>query len=292
MRDLPVHPTRTTYRVITSDNPKLIKTEKKKHVIATVLHFAPADLSGVNVCPFADGCKKVCLHTAGNPAFQEDKNAGRMARTKRFLTDRESFEADFVTDLVIQQAKADADGVEATHRPNGTSDIAWEVHRFDAFGGQTMFELFPRMQFMDYTKYPMSLRDTTIPNYYLIFSLSNTNENEARKAIQRGFNVAVVMAVRPGQPMPGEFWGHPVVDGDEHDLRFMDPQHSIVGLRAKGLAVGDTSGFVWSPKTGDQITMVSQWIDADRGFANHQFAKANDTSAAQNIDMPGVATAS
>jgi hypothetical protein len=34
------------------------------------------------------------------------------------------------------------------------------------------------------------------------------------------------------------------IDGDKHDLRFTDKQGVIVGLRAKGPARQDKSGFV------------------------------------------------
>jgi len=35
-----------------------------------------------------------------------------------------------------------------------------------------------------------------------------------------------------------------VIDGDQDDLRFLDPDGVIVGLKAKGQARKDTSGFV------------------------------------------------
>jgi hypothetical protein len=38
--------------------------------------------------------------------------------------------------------------------------------------------------------------------------------------------------------------GKPVVDGDETDLRFLDPKGVIVGLKAKGKGKKDESGFV------------------------------------------------
>jgi hypothetical protein len=54
--------------------------------------------------------------------------------------------------------------------------------------------------------------------------------------------------------MPDEFMGAPVIDGDANDLRFKDglPQGMrsvnnagvIIGLKAKGKARKDTSGFV------------------------------------------------
>jgi hypothetical protein len=36
----------------------------------------------------------------------------------------------------------------------------------------------------------------------------------------------------------------PVFNGDESDLRFLDPKGSIIGLYAKGKAKKDNTGFV------------------------------------------------
>ena len=52
-------------KLLTTGNPKLMKGEKKGY-LSFVLHLAPADLSGYNVCPMAsDGCRAACLNTAG-----------------------------------------------------------------------------------------------------------------------------------------------------------------------------------------------------------------------------------
>jgi hypothetical protein len=39
----------------------------------------------------------------------------------------------------------------------------------------------------------------------------------------------------------------PVFNGDESDLRFLDPKGSVIGLYAKGKAKKDTTGFVKYP---------------------------------------------
>jgi hypothetical protein len=60
-------------------------------------------------------------------------------------------------------------------------------------------------------------------------------------ALANGANVAVVFRT---SKYPEKFLGVPVVDGDENDLRFLDPKNVVVGLYAKGKARKDTSGFV------------------------------------------------
>jgi hypothetical protein len=47
--------------------------------------------------------------------------------------------------------------------------------------------------------------------------------------------------------MPETYMGIPVFNGDESDLRFLDPHGVIVGLYAKGKAKKDTTGFVKYP---------------------------------------------
>lgn len=88
-------------------------------------------------------------------------------------------------------------------------------------------------------------------NYDLTFSFSGTNETASRRELERGRRVAVVflgMRHKGGEwhaiggagkrlvanvPLPENFWGIPVVDGDESDLRALDPGGVIVGLRYK-----------------------------------------------------------
>ena len=40
------------------------------------------------------------------------------------------------------------------------------------------------------------------------------------------------------------FKGLKVINGDTHDMRFLDEPNSVVGLKAKGQAKKDASGFV------------------------------------------------
>ena len=68
---------------------------------------------------------------------------------------------------------------------------------------------------------------------------------DAIKALEQGYNVAVVMRVKRKAIKPETWSEFPVIDGDESDLRFMDARGGhIVGLTAKGKARYDKSGFV------------------------------------------------
>ena len=80
-------------------------------------------------------------------------------------------------------------------------------------------------------------------NYHLTFSLSESNQGAAKVILGHGGNVAVVF----DSEMPKEYLGHPVIDGNVHDARFLDASGVIVGLSAKGRATMDQSGFVKRP---------------------------------------------
>lgn len=144
-------------------------------------------------------------------------------------------------------------------RPNGSTDIAYEGLRIfvdDVFAAElsrvsglvvkpglhTIFSAFPSIQFVDYTKNPRRFDRVLLRNYDLTFSRSETNEAQALALLARGHNVAVVF----GSGLPGTWRGYRVIDGDQHDLRFLDPRCGVVvGLSPKGLkAKRDTSGFV------------------------------------------------
>jgi hypothetical protein len=127
---------------------------------------------------------------------------------------------------------------------NGTSDILWE--NIEVRPGQNIFELFPEIQFYDYTVNPT--REAALcdywPNYHLTFSRKESRQNHkhAEKMLELGVNVAAVY--RDDQP-------DNVIDGDHHDLRFLDgKQGKIIALKAKGKAKRDTTGFVIDYKRG------------------------------------------
>ena len=56
----------------------------------------------------------------------------------------------------------------------------------------------------------------------------------------------MAVAFRKGshRVIPETWNGWPVFDGDSDDRRFLDPESHIIGLRAKGDSVNDTTGFV------------------------------------------------
>lgn len=70
------------------------------------------------------------------------------------------------------------------------------------------------------------------PNVHFTFSYSGKNWNFCKLVLDRGGNVAVPFACKK---LPKVYKGYEVINGDEHDLRYMDGKKGvIVGLIAKG----------------------------------------------------------
>lgn len=217
-------------------NAKTVKGQGRGYMTA-ILYLAPADESGYEVCPMASaGCRKACLNKAGMGAFS-NVQAARIAKTKWYFEDRPAFMAQLVAEVRAFIRKASWRGLIPVVRLNGTSDIPWE--RVPVEGQPNIMSLFPWVQFYDYTK--RSNRRDLPSNYHLTFSLAEDNDDRAVVAASNGANVAVVFR---NDKFPATFMGMPVVDGDADDLRFLDGRGVVVGLKAKGPAKKDMSGFV------------------------------------------------
>jgi hypothetical protein len=61
-------------------------------------------------------------------------------------------------------------------------------------------------------------------------------------AMKAGLRIATVFRKR--EDIPSEFLGLPVIDGDDSDVRHVEPKNVVVALYAKGKAKRDVSGFV------------------------------------------------
>lgn len=198
-----------------------------------IMHLQPHEFMGKNLCPGAGGCAASCLVTTGMMVFSGSVNA-RQERTRLFWQDRPAFKAQLFKEIAAHRRASLKHGLKPCVRLNGTSDVVWEKVMPD------LFTEFSDIQFYDYTKlYRRFLHDLPA-NYSLTFSRAENNHKEAEALSLLGHNVAVVFA----GDVPGKYLGRRVVDGDAHDLRFLDPRGVVVGLKAKGKARKDTSGFV------------------------------------------------
>jgi len=214
---------------------------KKLGITTGIVYLAPSDESTVaNTCPNASkGCRQACLFTAGRGSMDNVKQA-RIKKTKNFFSNKKEWVAQLKQEIQKGKKKYDTFVV----RLNGTSDIAWEDEK--------IIETEKDTQFYDYTKRSkrmLAFLDNKLPeNYHLTFSRSENNDVLCDIILRKGGNVAMVFkdhkkVVKQGCYM---FKGrkYKVINGDEHDLRFLDPKNCIVALKAKGKARKDLSGFV------------------------------------------------
>jgi hypothetical protein len=224
------------FKLLSTANPKIQKGTKLGY-LSFILHLAPADLSGKNTCPKSTaGCRAACLNTAGRGGMfkrGETTNAiqkARIRKTVQYWFDRDTFLADLEADIRKGIKFAEKQGLTPVFRLNGTSDLAVEK-----WG---IIEKFPTVQFYDYTKV-LGRKVAHLPNYHLTFSAADGNDADVAKAIEQGYNIAMVF-----DALPDTYMGLEVINADEHDLRFLDKKGVIAGLKAKGKAKKDTSGFV------------------------------------------------
>jgi hypothetical protein len=229
-------------KLLSTANPKIQKGTKLGY-LSFILHLAPATLSGKETCPKRTaGCTAACLNTAGRGGmFRKGENTNiiqqaRIRKTKMFFEQRDEFMAQLIKDIRLGIKQAAKLGLTPVFRLNGTSDLAWE--KYEAANGKNIFELFDYVQFYDYTKV-LGRKVSDIKNYHLTFSAADGNQQDTVNAIIQGMNVAMVF-----DKLPDEYMGRKVFNADDTDLRFLDPKGVIAGLKAKGRAKKDTTGFV------------------------------------------------
>jgi hypothetical protein len=238
-------------------NAKTVKGQAKGFKTA-ILYLAPVKLSGFQVCPMASkGCAAACLNTAGRAGVFKAIERARIAKTQFYFRNRDAFMAQLIGEITRFVAKTRREGFEPVVRLNGTSDILWErvtISRETLLAAfpkmpamviqdyANIMALFPDVTFYDYTKHIPSKRANLPANYSLTYSYSDdpAAADRSAEALAMGWNVAAVFR----NALPETFMGHPVVNGDESDLRFADDRGVVVGLKAKGKAKADTTGFV------------------------------------------------
>ena len=226
------------FKLLSTANPKIQKGTSLGY-LTFILHLAPADLSGHEVCPKRTvGCTSACLNKAGRGGMfraGETTNAiqkARIRKTQYFFANRDAFMVDLAQDIRRAIKFAERKGLTPVFRLNGTSDLSWEKYWVPVYD-MTVFELFPNVQFYDYTKV-LGRKTGAFPNYHLTFSRAENNDADVARAIKQGMNVVAVYDKIPAG----------VFSADETDLRFLDPKGAQMGLKAKGPAKKDLTGFV------------------------------------------------
>ena len=230
---------------IFSTSPKLEKNPDGQEYLANAFYGAPSWASLFNTCSMATyGCGTNCLNESGHGQLHMINkgvhcvHVARMTRTLIWFKYRDQFKAKAQREIRALKRKADKLGVPLAIRPNGTTDLRFEKLWPELFSDN------PDVTLWDYTK-DMTRNVDHIPNYSLCYSVhENTSDADIEKAFSNGMNCVVVGRLKRTDVKPTSYKGRPTVDGDKHDLRFLDPAGSFVLLFAKGGAYGDATGFV------------------------------------------------
>lgn len=218
------------------NSSKLIKS-KDRNVMTYGIYLAPYDLSGYNVCPESEQCKKYCLYGSGRNKIELIANEhggniqmSRIKKTKLFFEDRRSFMKLLIHEIKQNIKRAEEKQMRFAVRLNCTSDICLDEFNID---DQNILEIFPEVQFYDYTKvYKHIALSEKYKNYDLTFSYSGTNWTLCEILLNKGYRVAVVFE----DHLPKEFRGFPVIDANKHDARYLDDGGIVCGLSYKKVA--------------------------------------------------------
>ena len=250
MNNLKTKPTykNLTKLMFTNGNPKTdknLKIESLKKYWIKRLNLAPAKISGYETCASRSiGCTDACLNEAGNPVFMPQKTLGRVNRTHLLFKEEAKFIAMITREIRNHEILCKKYDLKPVIRLNTTSDVMFERKKF------SFMQNFPNVQFYDYTKHfnrvMKSLKGQLPANYHLTFSRNEKNDFQATQVLKAGGNVAVVFR----KELPETYKGFKVINGDLHDLRFLDQKNVVVGLKEKltlnkaGKLDRDYSGFV------------------------------------------------
>ena len=229
-----------TYNLIgVGNSAKIIKGDSEEYVTA-IMYLKPYKtvFKGKvhNLCAMADKakCHEGCLNTAGRGQMGVVQR-GRERKTQLYFSDRIGFMDALINDLTVFSRRQRKKNIQPCVRLDGTSDTGM---------GAKVAPQFPEIQFYDYTKVIKRAYQDRPSNYHITLSYSEADPDYAEQVLtavrETGTNAAVVFRDK----LPKTFKGLRVIDGDKDDLRFLDPQGVIVGLKAKGKAKQDKSGFV------------------------------------------------
>jgi len=217
----------TKTKLLSTNNAKTIKGEKLGYKSYILYMSSFKDNSkGINLCSHASkGCSDSCLVGSGMGGIYTTVQNGRRNKAEWFLENRNEFLNTLVKEI-SNAIKLNKDKAIPVFRLNGTTDIVWE--KFKIKDNKNIFELFPDVQFYDYTKNHLRFNKVLPKNYHLTFSRSETNHNKAMELLSRGFNVAMVF-----NKLTDNFQGYKVINADLDDLRFLDDKNVICGLKYK-----------------------------------------------------------
>ena len=225
---------RSVLKLMTMVNGKTPKGEAAGYLTGILYLHPHTSGGGKTLCPHSTpGCREMCLAGAGLSALPRQQGA-KSWRTDLWNQYPEAFMRLLEADIEHLADIAANEGMKPVVRLNGSSDVRWEfelpmLRRGDAH----------HITFMDYTAYPLHHRRPG-PHYHLTYSVKGLEDMErAIGYLRAGQSVTVVVPEDIKHELVGQEvdvgpCAAPFVDGDVHDLRFLDPPGSIVLLKPKG----------------------------------------------------------
>lgn len=200
-----------------------------------IQYFKPS----FKICPHATkGCMAGCLNTAGRGIMSNVQQA-RHNRTVFALTQPKAYAKQLDEEITSLIKKAKKQDKKACLRLNGTSDINWEDNPLVS---NVLRKHKQSLNIYDYTKdVDKAKKQHKKLIHYTVSYHENMKQETVKELVAMGINVAVVFR---NAELPKTWLGIKVINGDKHDLRFKDTKGRIVGLKAKGKAKKDKSGFV------------------------------------------------
>jgi len=164
----------------------------------------------------------------------------RTNKTEYLLNDKKTFIQHLSKEILTKVKTAKKKGEKVAFRLNGTSDLDF-IYMLKKYASLDIETIKENAVFYDYTKILGKVKKyIKHPNYKLTFSRAEDNETETMEALKLGANVSAVFADR----LPKTYKGFKVVDGDKSDDIMISSKNVILGLKAKGEAKKDKSGFV------------------------------------------------
>lgn len=216
-----------------NNGAKHYKAFKYGELVYTI-YLAPGNMSGHEVCPGrTPECTALCLNESGHNRMdfkQNFINRSRINKTKMFFNHREFFTRWLINDINAGITRAKKLGYKFSVRINNTSDISPEMFYITINGEKkNILQLFPDVQFYDYTKVYSRLKlMNKYDNYDLTYSYNGSNMETCIQLLKAGIKVAMVF-----DKVPDTFMGFKVVNGDLYDMRYKDPDGTIIGLKFK-----------------------------------------------------------
>ena len=195
------------------------------HKVSTYgIYLASADLSGFNVCPNSEYCKDNCLNGSGHNRVDILSKKGtidrsRTIKTRLLFANKEVFMRIMIHEIEKERKKAENNGTFFSIRLNCTSDINPIAFTLN---GKNILEIFPDIQFYDYTKVLNRIAlAKKYSNYDITWSIDGSEKNReiGLELLKNGGRVAVVYGEND---MPKTWYGYECCNGDETDYRPSD----------------------------------------------------------------------